>query len=319
MPNETEPHPRAGGRRNDNAPNVALMNATTDRTDVFEDWLATRGSVQTARAYRRIVGDFLRAAGKPIPEITIDDAAHYAATLWQQPIAKTSVATYMSALRSFVSYCQGRRIIPQAPIDVLKRPNVKGSWVGRYLSRDETEALIQGAGQVSPQAKLAVSTMFLTGIRVGELARAEWRHLYEDTEGLIGLTVCGKGDKTRAVAIRPDLWQLVVDDRCRRGLGLELDARDRSPLLESRLGTAYSTVGLWKLVRRAAIRAGIRKPLSPHWLRHTFGTLAARSGATAFQIQRDMGHAHLETSERYVHMSAALSDSVSFGLRINLS
>ena len=295
------------------------MNATTDPNDLFGDWLATRGSPHTVRSYRRSVGEFLRAVGKPASEVTIDDAAHYTATLWRQPLGKASIANYVSAIRSFLRYCQRRQILPRYPLDALERPNVKVTSMGRYLNRDEAEALIRGAGEVSPQARLAVSSMLLTGIRVGELARAEWRDLFLNEEGLIGWVVCGKGDTKRVVAVRDDLWCLLAGERCRRGLGVDLDARDRCPLLENRLGTGYSTVGIWKLVRRAALRSGIRKPISPHWLWHTFGTLAARSGATAFQIQRDMGHAHVETSERYIHLPPELSDSVSFGLRISLS
>lgn len=294
------------------------MNATTDPNDLFGDWLATRGSPHTVRSYRRSVGEFLRAVGKPASEVTIDDAAHYTATLWRQPLGKASIANYVSAIRSFLRYCQRRQILPRYPLDALERPNVKVTSMGRYLNRDEAEALIRGAGEVSPQARLAVSSMLLTGIRVGELARAEWRHVYRDSEGVIGLSIRGKGERPRVVAVRPDLWGLLAADRCRRGLVAELDAGDCSPLLADRHDTAYSTAGIWKLVRRSAIRSGVKKPVSPHWLRHTFGTLAAQSGATPFQIQTAMGHAHLETSERYIHWAPGLRDSVSFGLPIRL-
>jgi integrase len=68
--------------------------------------------------------------------------------------------------------------------------------------------------------------MLLTGLRVSELAQAEWRHVFKDPQGNIGLLVHGKGGKERIVALRDDLWGLVRKDRRRRGLTDSLDARD---------------------------------------------------------------------------------------------
>ena len=76
---------------------------------------------------------------------------------------------------------------------------------------------------------------------------------------------------------------------------------------------------VWRWVRAAAQAAGIDKPLSPHWLRHTFGTLTALGGANVFQIQQDMGHAQITTSQRYVHWARGLADSAAHRLPIELA
>lgn len=49
--------------------------------------------------------------------------------------------------------------------------------------------------------------------------------------------------------------------------------------------------------------------MSLHWLRHSFGTLAALGGANVFQIQSAMGHAQITTSQRYIHWAIGLADS----------
>jgi len=69
----------------------------------------------------------------------------------------------------------------------------------------------------------------------------------------------------------------------------------------SRAKRPYTTRGLHRLVATAAKLAGIDKPVSPHWLRHSFATLAAAGGAPPYQLQADLGHARLETSQRYIH------------------
>jgi integrase/recombinase XerD len=131
--------------------------------------------------------------------------------------------------------------------------------------------------------------------------------------------VVGKGGRERVIAIRPDLWKLLVADRERRGLSPELAATDTSPLVADARGTVASPMSIWRWVRASARAAGLDKPLSPHWLRHTFGTLTAYGGANVFQIQQAMGHSRIETSQRYIHWTRGLADSAALKLPINLS
>jgi len=60
-------------------------------------------------------------------------------------------------------------------------------------------------------------------------------------------------------------------------------------------------------------------PCPPDWLRNTFGTLAALGRAGAFSIQESMGHAHITTSQRYVHWARGLADSAAHKLPIEIS
>ena len=119
----------------------------------------------------------------------------------------------------------------------------------------------------------------------------------------------GKGGKERVIKVRDDLFALLCEERKRKRLPTKLDGRDRSPLLAGRGKKPYTTRGLHKLVSTAAKAAAIDKPVSPHWLRHSFATLAAVGGAPAYQLQADLGHARLETSQRYVHWAKGLADS----------
>src|SRR5437867_2680783 len=151
--------------------------------------------------------------------------------------------------------------------------------------------------------------LWLTGLRVSELAQAEWRHLFRDPEGRLGLVVVGKGGKERVVKIRHDLFELLCEQRTRMGLPMALDGKDKTPLIANAKGGAYHTRTLHKLVANAAVKAELKKDVSPHWLRHSFATLAALGGAPAFQLQQDLGHSRLETSQRYVHWATGLRDS----------
>jgi integrase/recombinase XerD len=176
---------------------------------------------------------------------------------------------------------------------------------GRYLTAEELRALLDAARGLSDRHLAAVAGLALTGLRVSELAGAEWRDLFRDPEDRLGLRVTGKGSKQRVVKVRTDLFEVLA----RLHGSEDLDSRDRSPLLPDSRGTPYSPRGLHKLVAQAARASGVRKPVSPHWLRHTHATLAAAGGASAFTIQSSLGHSRLETSQRYVHWARGLEET----------
>lgn len=288
---------------------------------VLQPWasgLKTR-SAKTARAYEDCVTRFLDAVGKPVQEVTVEDAESYVGELMDSGYSKASVAHHISAVRSFLRYCQAKRLIPQSPLDVLRRPRVAITSMNRYLNQEEAEALLTGAQRVSPHAFTAVATLLAIGLRVSELAQARWRHIFTDPRGNRGLLVEGKGGTERVVAVRDDLWRVLAAERERRGLSTEPSARDTSPLVAGRDGTPPTPMTIWRWVRAAAEAAGIDKPLSPHWLRHTFGTLTALGGANVFQIQQAMGHAQITTSQRYVHWARGLADSAAHKLPIQVA
>jgi integrase/recombinase XerD len=185
------------------------------------------------------------------------------------------------------------------------RRSPRRSSFNRYLDLSELQRVVAAARELGPRAFAAVMLLAGTGVRVEEAATAARRDLFRDPQGRLGLRVIGKGSKKRVVAVRDDVFAALVAlhgaDR--------LDAQDTTPLLRSRLGRAYTTRGLRKLIVETGERAQLDKHVSPHWLRHTHGTLAALGGASAFAIQASLGHARLETSQRYVHWARGLEET----------
>jgi len=282
----------------------------TDRDDGYADTFVQSlraRSGHTARSYGHCIGRFLALVGKPLDQVTVADAAAYLASL--NGLSPASRAHHISAVRSFLRFLQGQGVIPTTPLDVLRRPRVAVTSMSRYVTQEEAERLLEGARKISWQCHLSCAVMLLTGVRVSELAQAQWRHLYRDPEGRLGLLVVGKGGRERVIKVRDDLFGLLCEGRRRTGLPIDMDARDTRPVVPSSRGNAYHTRTLHKLIAGAAKKAGLRKPVSPHWLRHSFATAAALGGAAAFQLQQDLGHARLETSQRYVHWAVGLRES----------
>ncbi len=272
---------------------------------LLEPWVASLGqrSPNTARSYREAAHRFLAVVGEQATDPGSMQA--YLGTL--ASLAPASRAHHVSAVRSFIRFAQRQGSIPTSPLDLLQRPRVAITSGQRYLVESELRALLAAAAKLSPAAYAAVLLMATTGLRVSEAAAAEWRHLFRDPDGRLGLLVIGKGGKERVVKVSDRLFLALAELHGSQ----RLDAKDRTPLIPDRERTRYGTRAFGKMVRKAAAGAELDKPVSPHWLRHTAGTLAAKGGADVFTIQEHMGHSRLETSQRYIHMARGLEKGLS--------
>lgn len=267
---------------------------------LLRPWLAAlrQRSEATARNYEVACRQFLDELGDR--ELDPDAVADYLESL--RGLAPGSRATKISAVRSFLRVAQAQGLIEKSPVDLLIRPRVAITSYGRYLDVDELRQLIAAARELGPVHYAIVLLLAGTGLRVSEAAGAEFRDVFRDPAGRVGLRVIGKGSKERVVKLRADVFDALA---LLHGSD-ELDGSDRTPLFPSPRGGAYTSWALWAKTREAVANAGLSKPASCHWLRHSHATLAAHGGASAFEIMDALGHSKLETSQRYVHMAIGL-------------
>lgn len=274
---------------------------------VAEEFLATveSGSRCTAANYRQALERFYEVVGpKAATELATGDVSRFVADLNASQLAPGSRAAYVSAVRSFLRYCEEDGVLPKSPLHVLKRPKLERVQVN-YLKEPEARRLLEAA---RPEERVPLALMLGLGLRVSEVVAAQWRHLYEEGDRLGLLVPRAKGGGARTVPVPPQVWSALVEDRTRRRLKAELDRRDRTPIALDRRGTSYSRQGLFKLVQRIARRAGIADDVGPHTLRHSFATTAARGGIPAYELQEALGHSRLETTQFYVHLVNGLKN-----------
>jgi integrase/recombinase XerD len=115
----------------------------------------------------------------------------------------------------------------------------------------------------------------------------------------------GKGSKERAVPLGEEASTWVR--RYLKEARTEL-ARGRQSawlFLNARSGQRLSRVGFWKILKQYGKQAGIRAPLTPHMLRHSFATHLLERGADLRAIQAMLGHADLSTTQIYTHVLEA--------------
>lgn len=269
----------------------ALPPAAIDRAEAnvqfLERWLHGRGA-HTRRAYRADIGRFLASAGKPLGRVILGDLHAFAARL--ASLAPTSRARTLSAVKSLLAF--GHRLAYR-PVDVggaLRLPPSKATLADRILEEGDVHRLIA----LEPDARnhLLLRLFYASGVRVSELCALRWRDVQARQEGG-QVTIYGKGAKMRAVVLPAGPWRELA--------GMRGDAGPDGPVFISRLGGPLSKSQAWRIVRAAAVRAGIPANVSPHWLRHAHASHALDRGAPIHLVQATLGHASVATMGKYLH------------------
>lgn len=170
------------------------------------------------------------------------------------------------------------------------------------LSRDEIDELEAAAS--TERDKLLIRLLADTGIRVGELCGLRVDDVVRHERGSF-LKVRGKGSKERLVPLRPELARRL--DRFLRHRAPDVHSdRVFVALRRGRSGEyePLTTSGVAQLLRAVAYRAGIKKRVHPHLLRHSFATEALRRGMNPVQLAQILGHSGLRMIDSvYSHLS----------------
>ena len=280
----------------------------------FRDYLSLEAghSGNTVDAYLRDLrrmGEFALARGAREPaQVTRAHLRDFVYLLKDLGLSAATIRRSVSAIRTYYGFLAGEGRVRNDPSDRLETPR-RGRVLPDTLSVREVEALLAAPGIEDPLAwrdRALLELAYGAGMRVSELCGLGLTDLLL-SEGLV--RVFGKGAKERLVplgrttigAVSVYLHQLRPSlDRGHGGGRVLLNAR----------GEPLSRVGAWGIVKRAAERAGIRKRVTPHTLRHSFATHLLEGGADLRAVQEMLGHADLSTTQIYTHVDREYLRSV---------
>lgn len=215
-------------------------------------------------------------------------------------LAPTSIRRQISAVRTYYRFLVSEGHVTRDPSAGVELPK---TWqrLPEVLSPAEVEALL---GAPTPDEALGwrdralLEVAYGTGVRVSELVGLALTDIWFD-EALV--RVIGKGSKERLVPIgRRALGAAAVYQRETRPL-LDRGKSQGRFFLNAR-GHPLSRVGAWTIIKRSAARAGLKKRVSPHTLRHSFATHLLEGGADLRAVQAMLGHADLSTTQIYTHV-----------------
>ncbi|MBK8338888.1 MAG: tyrosine recombinase XerD [Flavobacteriales bacterium] len=263
-------------------------------------------SDRTVEAYLRDVGklrSYAEAQQPALPPegIALDDLQAFVTTVAKQGAAATSQARLLSAVRSFYRGLRREKVVEHDPTELLESPRT-GRTLPTFLSVkeiDEMVAAIDMSARLAHRDRALIETLYGCGLRVSELCglRLSWLHF---ADGFI--RVVGKGDKERLVPIGPTAMNQIIRYRDEERVHLPVQRTAADLLFLNARGSGLSRISVFNLVKRLAVKAGIRKTISPHTFRHSFATHLVEGGADLRAVQEMLGHASITTTEIYTHL-----------------
>lgn len=248
-------------------------------------------SSETIRGYLGTVERFAKYFGKRPDRLGPDHIRQWQAhLLHERKLAVGTVVNHVAALRFFFRRALRRRL----PMDSIPYPKYSHHRTPRVLSPDEVGRLIEAAGNL--QRRAILMALYSTGMRRTELVRLRVEDI--DSERMVIHIHKGKGGKDRDVLLCPRLLETLREYwRWKKPKTWLFPGEPRER------GNHLSDKSVWHACNDAAHHAGIKKRVSPHMLRHSFATHLLEDGADLATIQVLLGHADLEATSIYLHLS----------------
>ena len=219
----------------------------------------------------------------------------------ERGLASNSVSRELACIKSFFKFLLKENIIKDDAANIIESPKL---WkkLPFTLSVEEVGTLMNAPNVRDPMEardKACLELMYATGMRVSELVNLKM----DDINMGVGFVKCfGKGSKERIVPF---------GKKAEESIGRYLE-KSRPQLLKknisnslflTRLGKPMSRQTFWKIIKRYAKIAKIKKKVTPHSLRHSFATHILERGADLRIVQEMLGHSDISTTQIYTHVS----------------
>jgi integrase/recombinase XerD len=268
--------------------------------------LAERGLARhTAGAYARDLADFAAFAARrgvrgprDVHRATV---TLYLLGLRRRGLAGSTVARRLAALRSWTRYLLREGVIEDDPtLDVAAAHRPRR--LPGVLTVEEVERLLaqpRGDGPAALRDRAILELLYAAGLRVGELVALDVGDVHLDVEYV---RCVGKGAKERIVPIGAAAVR-ALQRYLAHARPVLARRRVTAALFLNRRGGRLSRQSVWGLLRASARSAGIRKPVGPHTLRHSFATHLLDGGADLRAVQEMLGHASVTTTQIYTHLT----------------
>lgn len=277
--------------------------ATTQSKELFlRSLLGNNKSPKTIRAYGDDLKQFIEWVGKS--RIDLENPKHFTRIdviefmnhLASIKMTGVTRARKLAAIRKFFSFMKENDIIAGNPVDTIKQPK-KEEKTPNILYQEQYKALLFEASQ-NVRDFAILMTFLQTGIRLSELVNLKLDDV--DMENKMLTVRQGKGKKDREIPLENQSYNALK--RYLRFRDTELILHDDIFFL-AKNGTSINVSVIKHMVQKYVKKAGIKKKISVHTLRHTYATHKAKKGMSIASLKELLGHERMETTYRYVHLA----------------
>ncbi|WP_147821444.1 site-specific tyrosine recombinase XerD [Salidesulfovibrio onnuriiensis] len=243
---------------------------------------------------------FLERKSFELKDITQRELSLYLIFLRSRGLQSRSMARHLAAIRGLFGFAVEEGWIREDPSALLENPKLSRK-LPEFLTREEISrmlALPDPETLLGLRDRAMLELLYAAGLRVSELI--DLRVLdYDAQVGL--LKVFGKGAKERLVPVHytaQEVLNMYVQDVRPRFRPAE------DFMFLNRSGKGLTRQGVWKLIKKYAQQAGIKRSISPHTFRHSFATHLLEGGADLRTVQLLLGHADISATEIYTHVQS---------------
>ena len=266
----------------------------------------------TVKNYGTDIGQFLdycRAQGiGSLEQVDRSLLRNYLAELDAAGYVKASIARRVAELRSFGDFVVREEVLEHNPFRLIRAPRVP-KRLPRYLTVAEAEALLAMPDTSTPRGlrdRAIIEVLYAAGLRVSELVGLD---IGDVDLAQAQVRVVGKGGKERIGLLgRPAVE--AVRAYLKTGRPALLSRQPTNALWLNHRGGRLTARGVALILSKAGQQAGIRTPVSPHIIRHSFATHLLDGGADLRVVQELLGHADLATTQIYTHVSQSRAREV---------
>lgn len=221
--------------------------------------------------------------------------------LQEAGLTERSQARIVSGIKAFYHYLLLEGIIREDPSERIEAPKI-GRKLPEVLTISEIDALENAVDLSKPEGhrnRAMIEVMYSCGLRVSELVNLRISQIHRKDEYV---RILGKGNKERLVPIGSRALKEIDLYLPWRNHLKAIDPHDTDILFLNRNGKKLTRVMIFLMIKDLAKKAGVKKQISPHTLRHSFATHLIEGGADLRAVQEMLGHASILTTEIYTHI-----------------
>ncbi|BDF70987.1 tyrosine recombinase XerD [Oscillospiraceae bacterium] len=261
-----------------------------------------KASSNTLSSYLRDVGQYTRwleGEGLAPEQAAQSDVEAYMRALSAKGKSVSTVTRSLASLKSFYTYLLGAGRVEVNPAKGLAPAKVERK-LPQILTSKEVELFLEQPEPSDAKGcrdRAMLELLYATGIRVSELIGLDLDHLNLSA----GFIRCASRGRERIIPLYPAAVRALQDyvEHVRPQM---IERPDEKALFVNMNGERMSRQGFWKIIKHYQEKAGIRKDITPHTLRHSFAAHLLENGADLRSIQEMLGHADISSTQIYAQL-----------------
>jgi integrase/recombinase XerD len=252
-------------------------------------------------ALNRFLGHLRKKGIQEIGDVKKFDIRAFLLVLRKKGLSAKTLARDLSAIRTFFQFLIQEEILEVNPVEEIESPKMTKT-LPEILTLREVEQLLEQPDLRTPlgiRDRAMLEVLYATGMRVSELIRLPVNQVNLESGYVV---IYGKGSKERMVPLGSEAmkWVHLYLQTARERLA---KGKESHFLFITRSGRGMSRQRFWKNLKARGLKAGLRKRVTPHLLRHSFASHLLERGADLRSVQMMLGHVDISTTQIYTHVT----------------